>query len=264
MRSSVDNNKLKVLDLFSGIGGFSLGLERTGGFETVAFCEIEEFPQKVLAKHWPGVHIYPDITELRGKEIEQRHGSIDVICGGFPCQNISVAGSAWGVRTGITGERSGLWSEQCRLIEELGPERVVIENVSSLRSNGLAAVLQDLWQIGYDAEWHCIPASAFGSVQPRDRAWIIAYPRGQRVQGLLAPGSISKIRQGRACSKENLQQVYDNPFREARWPQPLVRGGRRRFPGWVDRIKGLGNSVDPAIPEFIGNAILADMKERAA
>ena len=80
--------KLRVLDLFSGIGGFSLGLERTGGFETVAFCEIEEFPRKVLAKHWPGAPIFEDVCKLKGEDV----GAIDVICGGFPCQDIYFAG----------------------------------------------------------------------------------------------------------------------------------------------------------------------------
>ena len=119
---------LTVLDLFSGIGGFSLGLERTGGFRTVAFCEIEDYPRKVLDKHWPGVPCHPDVTKLRGDDV----GPVDVICGGFPCQDISLAGAG----AGLAGERSGLWREYARLIGELRPRYAIIENVSSLVSGG--------------------------------------------------------------------------------------------------------------------------------
>ena len=159
--------KLKVLDLFSGIGGFSLGLDRTGGFETVAFCEIEDFPRRVIAKHWPDVPCHKDVTELRGEDV----GEIDVICGGFPCQDISVAGRG----AGIDGNRSGLWRQYARLIGELRPRYVIVENVSALLGRGLGRVLGDLAALGYDAEWHCIPASAVGAPHQRDRVWIVAY-----------------------------------------------------------------------------------------
>lgn len=158
---------MKVLDLFSGIGGFSLGLERAG-METVAFCEIEEFPRKVLKKHWPDVPIFEDVRDLTGNMV----GSVDVICGGFPCQDISTAGKG----AGINGSRSGLWKEYHRLIGEIRPSWAIIENVSALRSKGLITVLQNLSEIGYDAEWHCIPASYIGALHRRDRIWIVAYP----------------------------------------------------------------------------------------
>jgi DNA (cytosine-5)-methyltransferase 1 len=161
---------LKVLDLFSGIGGFSLGLERTGGFETVAFCEIDKKARSVLKKHWPDVPIFEDVTTLTGDQINDK---IDVIAGGFPCQDISVAGKG----AGLAGARSGLWYEYCRLIKEIQPSWAIIENVSALRNRGLDAVLGSLAEIGYDAEWHCIPASAVGAPHRRDRIWIVAYPR---------------------------------------------------------------------------------------
>ena len=160
---------LKVLDLFSGIGGFSLGLERTGGFKTVAFCEIEEFPRRVLAKHWPGVPIHRDVRELKAEHV----GAIDVICGGFPCQDISYAGKG----AGLAGERSGLWREYARLIGEIRPAYVIVENVSALLRRGLDIVLGDLAALGYDAEWHCIPAAAVGAPHIRDRIWLVAYPQ---------------------------------------------------------------------------------------
>ncbi len=168
---------MKVLDLFSGIGGFSLGLERAG-MTTVAFCEIEDYPQKVLKKHWPNVPIYNDVTELTYDRLKSDGiTNIDVITGGFPCQDISVAGKQAGI---CEGTRSGLWSEVARLIDEIRPKYAIMENVTALISGGggrwFGRVLGDLAEIGYDAEWHCIPASQLGAHHHRDRVWIIAYP----------------------------------------------------------------------------------------
>ena len=169
---------LQVLDLFSGIGGFSLGLERAG-MKTVAFCEIEKFPRRVLAKHWPEVPIYDDVRTLTANRLASDGISVDLICGGFPCTDISVAGKG----LGITGPQSGLWREYARLIGELRPRYVIVENVAALLGRGLGDVLGDLAALGYDAEWHCIPASAVGAPHRRDRVWIIANSRGQQHQG---------------------------------------------------------------------------------
>ena len=147
-----------------------MGLERTGGFETVAFCEIEDFPRRVLAKHWPGVPIYEDVRALTAARLAADGIAVDVICGGFPCQDISVAGKG----AGLAGERSGLWREYARLIGELRPRYVLVENVAALLGRGLGDVLGDLATLGYDAEWHCIPAAAVGAPHRRDRVWIIA------------------------------------------------------------------------------------------
>lgn len=172
--------KLRVLDLFSGIGGFSLGLERTGGFETVAFCEIEPFPRKVLAKHWPEVPQYGDVTKLTGDILARDGIAVDVITGGFPCQDISTAGKQAGIGEGT---RSGLWSEIVRLIGELSPRYVIVENVANLlsgpsdkRGGWFGRILGDLAECGYDAEWENIPASALGAPHRRERVWIVAYP----------------------------------------------------------------------------------------
>lgn len=165
---------LNVLDLFAGIGGFSLGLERTGGFRTVAFCEIDKKAQRVLNKHWPDTPIFDDVSTLTKDKINDSVGvPVHVITGGFPCQDISFAGRG----AGLEGERSGLWFQFHRLINELRPRYAIIENVSALRSRGLDAVVSGLSEIGYDAEWHCIPASALGANHQRDRIWIVAYPR---------------------------------------------------------------------------------------
>ena len=170
---------MRVLDLFSGIGGFSLGLERAG-MQTVAFCEINPYCRDVLRAHWPDVPIHEDITALRGSDV----GPVDVICGGFPCQDISDAGP----RKGLEGARSGLWSEYRRLIEEIRPAWVVIENVAALRGRGLGTVLREISALGYDAEWHCVPASAVGAPHRRDRVWIIAYAPSARLHAGAQPG----------------------------------------------------------------------------
>jgi DNA (cytosine-5)-methyltransferase 1 len=171
---------LRVLDLFSGIGGFSLGLERTGGFETVAFCEIEPFPRRVLAKHWPGVPCYDDVRTLTSARLAADGITVDVITGGFPCQDLSVAGKQRGMGEGT---RSGLWSEIVRLIGDLRPRYIIVENVAALlsgpserRGGWFGRVLGDLAECGYDAEWENIPASALGAPHRRERVWLVCYP----------------------------------------------------------------------------------------
>ena len=162
--------KLRVLDLFSGIGGFSLGLERTGGFETAAFCEYAEFPRKVLAKHWPDVPIYPDVRELTAERLNADGlGRIDLICGGYPCQPFSYAGK----REGAEDDRH-LWPEMRRLVKTLRPTWVIGENVAGHITMGLDDVLADLDELGYAAQAFVIPACAVNAPHRRDRLWIVA------------------------------------------------------------------------------------------
>ncbi len=157
---------LTVGSLFAGIGGFDLGLERTGGFQIKWQVEIDEYCRRVLAKHWPHVQRYGDIREVTDAE------PVDVLCGGFPCQDISNAGN----RAGIDGERSGLWSEYVRIIRLVRPRYVIVENVAALLGRGMGRVLGDLSESGYDAEWDVISAAAVGAPHLRERVWIIAYP----------------------------------------------------------------------------------------
>jgi DNA (cytosine-5)-methyltransferase 1 len=178
---------MNVGSLFSGIGGFDLGFERAG-MRTAWFCEQDEFCKRVLDKHWPGVPCYPDITQLRASDVEP----VDVLCGGFPCQDISLAGKG----AGITGARSGLWSEYARLVGELRPRYVVVENVPALRKRGLEKVLADLMALGYDAEWDGISASAVGAPHKRDRIWIVAYPCSDELRKQSGGG----VREGRASA----------------------------------------------------------------
>ena len=184
---------MKVLDLFSGIGGFSLGLE-AAGMETVAFCEKEPFCKADLKKNWPDVPCHEDVTTLDGSQ----YVGINIICGGFPCQDISLAGTG----KGLAGERSGLWREYHRIIKETRPEWVIIENVSALRSRGLDEVLRSLAEVGYDAEWHCLPACAIGAPHRRDRIWIVAYPQGERYTCGEPANETGCLRQGQAQPEE--------------------------------------------------------------
>lgn len=167
---------LRVLDLFSGIGGFSLGLERTGEFETAAFCEYAEWPRKVLAKHWPNVPIFEDVRTLKGTDID---GPIDVVVGGYPCQPFSTAGR----RKGQEDDRH-LWPEFNRLVAELRPTWVIGENVAGHISMGLDDVLSDLERQNYACRTFVIPACATDAPHRRDRVWTVAHaPQLQRDGG---------------------------------------------------------------------------------
>jgi len=278
--------KLRVLDLFSGIGGFSLGLEATGGFETVAFCEIEKYPQQVLAKHWPGVPIYGDVRELTAARLATDGIGVDVITGGFPCQDISNAGKGAGIGEGT---RSGLWSEIARLVGELRPRYVIVENVTALLSGDsgrwFGRVLGDLAALGYDAEWHCIPASELGAHHHRDRVWVVAYTTQLQRNGMqdnarkymegwevsqfgdcgweddVANSNQAGLSQRplvtRMARNEDERNSGENTAVCSWWDtEPQVDRVVNGLPGRVDRLKALGNAVVPQIPELIGRAIL--------
>jgi len=278
---------LKLLDLFSGIGGFSLGLERSGLCETVAFCEIEPYPRRVLAKHWPKVPCYDDVRTLTAAQLAADGIAVDAICGGFPCQDISVAGKG----AGLAGERSGLWSEIARLVGELRPCLVILENVSALLGRGLGDVLGDLAALGYDAEWHCIPASAIGANHHRDRVWIISRPAirwdmaDTKQVGTSRP-PVSRFAADHIQSSNGMAQGWDagdladtNKAQRERnerafgiiaeyadlggsswWTvEPDVGRVANGVPARTHRLAALGNAVVPQIPELIGRAILASM-----
>ena len=221
---------LSVLDLFSGIGGMSRGLEATGYFRTDLFCEAASFPVSVLRKHWPGTPIHGDITTLSIGTLLWHGVELDVVCGGFPCQDLSVAGRG----VGLFGSRSGLWFEMLRVIDETKPKYAIIENVSALRGRGLDVVLGGLAAVGYDAEWHCVPAAAVGAPHRRDRIWILAYPNSQREQ---QPGrSVGEV--GRRAVDGGQAVAY---------PQPGRRGGRGSD----------GQRPSPVVPRDSGNGVVA-------
>ena len=208
---------VRVLDLFSGIGGFSLGLERAG-METVAFCEIEAYPRKVLAKHWPDVPIYDDVRTLTKERLDKDGiGSVDVICGGFPCQDISIAGK----NAGIEGEKSGLWKEFRRVIDETRPKYTIIENVSALLGRGLNVLLSDLSKIGYDATWTTYDTKYFGKPQRRRRVYIVAFR-----DGIPANCDLFETRQRDSTLCEQQMENIDKSFR---WDYSEGRGDKHTF-----------------------------------
>ena len=251
---------LRLLDTFSGIGGFSYAAERiVGGFETVAFVEREPYCQQILGKHWPNVPIYDDITTFSPEPY-----SADVVCGKFPCQDISLAGKQAGIKEGT---RSGLFYELMRVIRLVQPKYVVLENVSAIISNGLDTVLGELAEAGYDTEWACIPASAVGACHQRDRWWLVAYPTGQQCHdgGLAHPARPARATaQFGNCdgsdaantSSERLERSQPTWRFATRqlcpnWggyvSEPVLCRGDDGLSGRVDRLKALGNAVVPQV-----------------
>jgi DNA (cytosine-5)-methyltransferase 1 len=273
---------MRVLDLFSGIGGFSLGLERTGGFRTVAFCEVDPFCRAVLAKHWPGVRCYEDIRGLdHHRFAADGLGRVDLVCGGFPCQDISVAGRG----AGLDGARSGLWREMARLVGEFRPRWVLAENVPALRSRGGDRVCAELEALGY--AWRAVVVGAVhaGAPHRRQRVWIVAHANGEpwdecagamegrrsvvaTVQGgaeSVGAGAASGAHVGQpggAGLAEREGAGGERPYAAAGgagwWAaEPDVGRVAAGVPARVDRLRALGNAVVPQIPEILGRAILA-------
>jgi DNA (cytosine-5)-methyltransferase 1 len=249
-------NRPRLLSLFSGIGGFELGLERAG-FVTVAQCEIDPFCRRVLAKHWPHVKRYDDVRTLTADRLRADGITVDAACGGFPCQDISSAGD----KVGIDGERSGLWAEYARIIGEIRPRVVVVENVADLLHRGLDRVLGDLAALGYDAEWHCIPASHVGAAHRRDRLWIVASPHDEGEPTHAEHDEARRVpATGAAANAYSLAPVGSAIARQELHPWPDEPGLARVVHGLSDQVErrtALGNAVVPQIPELIGRAILA-------
>lgn len=167
---------MKVLSLFAGMGGFDLGLS-LAGMEIVAQVEISKYCSRILEGHFPDAKRWGDIRTVTGADIERAAGPIDVICGGFPCQDISGAGKG----AGLDAERSGLWWEMHRIIGELKPNWVIIENVDALRARGIERVISALAEVGYQTEVLGISAAAVGASQQRKRLWILGYTAGKRL-----------------------------------------------------------------------------------
>ena len=245
---------MKVLDLFSGIGGFSLGLERAG-METIAFCEFDEHAQKVLRKHWPDVPIHSDIRELDAKQFR---GTVSVVTGGFPCQDLSTAGK----QVGFSGERSSLYGEMLRVISECMPRYAIFENVTGLLTGDsgrwFGQFLYDLAQIGFDAEWHCVSASDIGAQHHRDRVWVIAYPCGSRSKVGLARQNVRQEGDTRISINlsNEIRRARRKPGMEGWSIEPNVGRVANGVPNRAHRLKQLGNAVVPQIPEAIGRAIM--------
>ena len=231
----------KVLDLFSGIGGFSLGLERTGGFETVAFCEICPKARKVLEKHWPNVPIYEDVKKLTKDKLKNDGIKFDVVTAGFPCQDISISNSK---AKGVNGAYFG--------------------------SRGFEKIIYELNESGYMGEWYIIPAASIGAYHRRARVFIIAYPYSHTNNYSGGPPFFQRyVLDKTQRHKKPNRFIFNNSgsitrgrinhWTAEQWAYSLprcrvVNGLPRKLD--KDRLKQLGNSVVPQIPELIGNAIL--------
>ena len=273
---------MKIGSLFSGIGGLELGLERAiPGARTVFQVEQDPYARAVLAKHWPHAQRFENVEKVGAHNLP----ACDLLCGGFPCQDISVAGK----RAGINGERSGLWAEYARIIGELRPRFVVVENVSALLSGGMGRVLGDLAACGYDAIWDCVPAAAVGAPHRRDRLFIVAYsprlfcdgsehnarsdlksvgkttqlgdrcspPDGSRAEAVAHPMRQRSQRpeRGRASAKERAS--FRHATECSRWePEPNVGRVADGVPSRVDRLRCLGNAVVPQVAEVVGRVVM--------
>ncbi len=233
--------------LFSGVGGFELGASMVG-IETIWNCEFEEYNRERLMSHFPKTKQYNDIVSM---EIPQY---VDIISGGFPCQDISIANIS---ANGIKGKRSGLWSEMFRIIRGVRPKYVIIENSPMLLIRGFEQVLCDLSKIGYDAEWQTLSAETFGYPHKRERLYCIAYPNGigrdkKEIQTSIFSEEISKA-SGREFSGAISRAIRDKNNSE------LLRDDDG-VPFVVDRIKSCGNAVVPDIAEYLFTCILNHSK----
>jgi DNA (cytosine-5)-methyltransferase 1 len=239
---------VNVLDLFSGIGGLALGLKQAG-WRTAAFCEAEPYCRRVLKRRWPGVPCYDDVRTLTAGRLRADGISVNAIAGGFPCQDISYAGFG----AGLSGDRSGLFFEYARLIGELGPDIVLVENVSALLDRGMGEVLGTLSDLGYDALWDTVSACSVGHPHMRRRVFIVAY--AHRLDGW------ERFRHSFARSYRTLQTI--DRFESARArerarlanPSELYRGADG-LPFGMERNRAIGNAVAPAVAETIGRAIM--------
>lgn len=239
---SKEIRKLKMLDLFSGIGGFSYAAEKlVGGYETVAFCESDRFCQKILNKHWPQVPVHDDVRTFDAN----RYDGIDVITAGFPCQDISVGKQN---AEGIDGKRSGLWSEVSRIAGRVRPRWVFLENVPALLDRGMHRVIGDLAAIGYDAQWQVIPATAIGTIHRRSRLWVVAHDPSFGIQGL---PEIQISGKQRFSWLKDVRRFEDIPERSDLYESKLCRSSH----GISKRLHAIGNSIVPGIAAIILSAI---------
>lgn len=227
--------------LFAGIGGFDLGFERAG-IKTVWQVEINPFCRRVLEQHFPDAKRFEDVRGVGASELAR----VDVITGGFPCQDISIAtrGATKGI--GLDGERSGLWREYARIIGEIKPRWVVVENSPALAIRGLDRVLAALSGLGFDAMWTTISASEVGARHRRERMFICAHSVSDGLQGGMQDGAVAHF------SISALGDVADFPAIST----PIGCRGSDGIPHRVDRLKGLGNAVVPQIAEWIGRRIV--------
>lgn len=251
---------MKFISLFAGVGGLDLGLERAG-FECVAQVEIDDFCQKVLTKHWANVPKFKDVRDVGKANLP----TAELICGGFPCQDVSLAGE----RAGLEGKRSTLWSEFYRIVCEIQPRWIVIENVPGLLSsdNGefFTKILRELSQSGYDVEWQVIPAAFVGAPHIRERVFIVGYSSGREWEVSNIPQVFrverfgrNKTERGEGGYMPSMGQASNSGL-EREWKnwsdKPEFKRVVDGVPFGMDRLRSLGNAVCPQVAEFVGLCI---------
>lgn len=250
--------QLNVLSLFAGIGGLELGLERAG-MTTVGQVEINPWCQQVLAKHWPAVPRHDDVRTAADWWLSEERPNVDVVCGGFPCQDISNTGK----RVGVTGPKSSLWGAMAATIRVLRPRYVVIENVAALLVRGFDVVLADLHDLGFDAEWSLLSACRMGAPHTRERLFVLAYAHDERplaggAQGVRDDHPLA----GWGVGAEYLHAVAESHISSCRahWQsEPDVDRLADGLSPELDRRRlfALGNAVVPQVGEFAGRLIVA-------
>lgn len=241
--------------LFSGIGGIDLGLERAG-MECRWQVESNAFCRKILAKHWPKVERYGDIKHFAICDFH----TVDLLCGGFPCQPVSLAGKGR-----VENDERWLWPEFYRVIGAIKPQYALLENVPGLLNRGMAGILQDLTEIGYDAEWDVISAAAFGAPHLRERLFLVAYPHGKRIKAVFGPDT----RNGKTLEAKGREYLrgHQRSHLAGDWGGALPLENRKLykpgvpllvdgFPEAVDEVTAYGNAVVPAVAEYIGRRIM--------
>lgn len=218
--------------LFSGVGGFDLGLERAG-FECAWQVEIDPQCRAVLRRHWPDVDLYEDVRNVGRANL----APVELICGGFPCPVVSQAARG-------RNRTEWLWPQFARVLSEMRPAWTIIENVEGLRyaGRGLENVLRDLAALGYDATWTLLPASLFGAPHRRARLWVVAYPDSHSQPDLSFDAEASVLPQ-----PDGADRSWPDPPRDLRMDDGL--------PGWVDRRAMMGNAVVPKMSEWIGRRL---------
>ena len=229
---------MNVLSLFSGIGGLDLGLERAG-MTVAGQVEIDPWCRRVLAKHWPEVPRHDNVRTAAAWWRAETRPVAHVVCGGFPCQDVSDVGR----RAGIEGEHSGLWTHFAAVVRTLRPRYVIVENTPGLLSRGMGRVIGDLAASGYDAEWDCIPAAAVGAAHLRTRLWILAHANSERHES----------------PQDAIRPGWQTPHPRPGWlAEPAVRRMADGIPAALvrDELRGLGNAVVPQVAEHIGRMIM--------
>lgn len=237
------------LDLFSGIGGFAIGAYWAGlRFNDHYFSEVDNYATRVYSKRFPDAKPLGDICKIDGAKLPKGEW---IIAGGFPCQDISVAGKG----AGLDGARSGLWYEYARLIGELRPRYAIMENVGALATRGLDSVLASLAEIGYDAEWQDICAYDVGASHKRERIWIVAYPSSQRWDSTRERKIYTGVKNKAFPPRQAATDRADNIRLLRKWYESNIIcssvGNDDGLSTRMDRLKCVGNSIVPQIAEMI-------------